>query len=78
MCRWSFRTRKQEEAVRITTLAVLVVGLVVAQTDHGRAQVSGTLSELADDTLGVVWHIAVATKTRIGFESVEFVRVPRS
>jgi hypothetical protein len=63
--------------MRMTTLAVLVFGLVIVHTDRGRAQPSGTLSELADDALGgALWHIAVATQTRIGFESVEFVHVP--
>jgi hypothetical protein len=41
------------------------------------AQAPGTASELADDALGgALWRIAVATQTRIGFESVEFVRLP--
>ena len=41
------------------------------------AQSPGTASELADDTLcGALWRIAVATQTRIGFESVEFVQLP--
>ena len=41
------------------------------------AQVPGTTFELADDALGgALWRIAVATHTRIGFESVEFVRMP--
>jgi hypothetical protein len=63
--------------MRMTTFAVLVCGLVIVHTDRGRAQPSGTLSELADDALGgALWHIAVATQTRIGFESVEFVHVP--
>ena len=63
--------------MRMTTLAVLVFGLVIVQTGRGRAQASGTPSELADDALGgALWHIAVATQTRIGFESVEFVRLP--
>jgi len=63
--------------MRMTTLAVLVFGLVIVHTDRGRAQPSGTLSELADDALGgALWHIAVATQTKIGFESVEFVHVP--
>jgi hypothetical protein len=71
-----YRTRKQEEAMRMTTLAVLVFGLVIVQTDRGRAQASGTQSELADDALsGALWRIAVATHTRIGFESVDFVRL---
>jgi hypothetical protein len=61
--------------MRTTGLAVLIFGLVLAQTDRGRAQASGTASELADDALGgALWRIAVATQTRIGFESVEFVR----
>jgi len=65
----------------MATLAMLVLGLVIVQTDRGRAQSSeptaGTPSELADDALGsALWQIAVATHTRIGFESVEFVRVP--
>jgi hypothetical protein len=39
------------------------------------AQAPGTASELADDGLArALWRIAVATDTRIGFESVEFVR----
>jgi hypothetical protein len=43
----------------------------------GNAQSTGTESELADDKLaGALWHIAVATHTPIGFESVEFVRLP--
>ena len=41
------------------------------------AQGPGTASELADDVLdGALWRIAVATGTRIGFESVDFVRLP--
>ena len=36
---------------------------------------AGTPSELADDALALaLWHIAIATHTRIGFESVEFIR----
>jgi hypothetical protein len=63
--------------VRATALAVVVFGLVIGQTDRGRAQASGTMSELADDALGgALWRIAVATQTRIGFESVEFVKPP--
>jgi hypothetical protein len=63
--------------MRMTTLAVLVFGLVIVDTDRGRAQPSVTPSELADDALGsALWHIAVATQTKIGFESVEFVHVP--
>jgi hypothetical protein len=42
------------------------------------AQAPGTAFELADDQLGgALWRIAVATHTRIGFESVEFVRLSR-
>lgn len=38
------------------------------------AQVPGTASELADDALAIaLWHIAAATHTKIGFESVELV-----
>jgi hypothetical protein len=75
------RTRKQEKAMRMTVVAGLVFGLVLAQTDHGHAQpsppYSGTPSELADDAVGgALWRIAVATQTTIGFESVEFVQVP--
>jgi hypothetical protein len=67
--------------MRTTALAVLVFGLVLVQTDRGHAQpsppYSGTPSELADDALGgALWRIAVATQTRIGFESVEFVQIP--
>jgi hypothetical protein len=67
--------------MRMTALAALVFGLVIVQTDRGHAQPSppyaGTPSELADDALGgALWRIAVATQTRIGFESVEFVQVP--
>jgi hypothetical protein len=41
------------------------------------AQAPGTAFELADDMLGrALWRIAVATHTRIGFESVESVRLP--
>ena len=40
------------------------------------AQAPGTASELADNVLsGALWRIAVATHTRIGFESVDFVRL---
>jgi hypothetical protein len=40
------------------------------------AQAPGTAFELADDVLaGALWRIAVATHTRIGFESVEYVRL---
>jgi len=39
------------------------------------AQVSGTPTELADDRLAwALWRIAVETHTKIGFESVEFIR----
>jgi hypothetical protein len=67
--------------MRTTALAVLLFGLVILQTDRGHAQpsppYSGTPSEFADDALGgALWRIAVATQTRIGFESVEFVQVP--
>ena len=63
--------------MRTTALALLVFGLVIAQTGRGSAQASGTQSELADDVLGgALWHIAVTTQSRIGFESVEFVRLP--
>jgi len=42
------------------------------------AQAPGTPSELADDQLGgALWRIAVATHTRIGFESIEFVQLSR-
>ena len=42
------------------------------------AQAPGTASELADDQLGgALWRIAVATHTRIGFESIEFVQLSR-
>ena len=62
--------------MRTTALAVLVAGLVIAQTDRGHGQTSGTPSELADDALsGALWRIAIATQTRIGFESIEFVRL---
>ena len=62
--------------MRTTALAVLVAGLVIAQTDRGHGQTSGTPSELADDALsGTLWRIAIATQTRIGFESIEFVRL---
>src|SRR5262245_13087023 len=61
--------------MRIIVLAALTIGLVVVQTDPGLTQPSGTPSELADDALtGALWRIAVATHTRIGFESIEFVR----
>ena len=41
------------------------------------AQAPGTAFELADDVLGgALWRIAVATHTKIGFESVEFVQMP--
>ena len=67
--------------MRMTALTVLVLGLVIVKTDRGHAQpsppYSGTPSELADDALGgALWRIAVATQTKIGFESVEFVQVP--
>jgi hypothetical protein len=56
-------------------LAALTLGLVVAQIDLALTQPTGTPSELADDALtGALWRIAVATQTRIGFESIEFVR----
>jgi hypothetical protein len=61
--------------MRTTVLAALTLGLLVVQTDRGLTQPSGTPSELADDALsGALWRIAVATQTRIGFESIEFVR----
>jgi hypothetical protein len=42
----------------------------------GSAQGAGTASELADDGLGeALWQIAVETQTRIGFESVNFVKL---
>ena len=41
-------------------------------------QLHGTAFELADDALGnALWRIAVATQTRIGFESVDFVSLHR-
>jgi hypothetical protein len=41
------------------------------------AQASGTAFELADDRLGgALWRIAAATRTRIGFESVDYVQLP--
>jgi hypothetical protein len=40
------------------------------------AQVAGTASELADDRLAeALWQIAAETQTRIGFESVNFVKL---
>ena len=61
--------------MRTAILGMLVFGFVVGQTHRGLAQPTGTQSELADDALsGVLWRIAVATQTRIGFESLEFVR----
>jgi len=40
-------------------------------------QAPATAAELADDALGAaLWRIAVTTQTRIGLESVEFVRLP--
>lgn len=56
-------------------LSVLVVALVVGQTDRGLAQRAGTPSELSDDAFALtLWRIAAATHTRIGFQSVDFVR----
>ena len=56
-------------------LGALILGLLLVHTDHGSAQATGTPSELADDALGgALWRIAIASQTRIGFESVEFVR----
>ena len=56
-------------------LSVLVVALAIAQVDRGLAQERGTQAELWDDALAVaLWHIAVETHTRIGFQSVEFTR----
>jgi hypothetical protein len=63
--------------MRATLLAALVFGLVTVHPDRGLAQRAGTgtPSELADDALAVaLWHIAAATHTRIGFESIEFIR----
>ncbi len=61
--------------MRTFIVATLTLGLAVAHTDRGLAQPTGTPSELADDALaGALWRIAIATQTRIGFESIEFVR----
>jgi hypothetical protein len=49
----------------------VLVGLQLAVS----AQATGTPAELADDALArALWRIAVETHTKIGFESVEFVR----
>jgi hypothetical protein len=54
-----------------------VVAICLSSQAFVGAQSSGTASELADDQLGgALWRIAAATQTRIGFESVEFVRLP--
>ena len=62
--------------MRATLLAVLVFGFVTVHPDRGLAQPAPTPSELADDALALaLWHIAAATHTRIGFQSVEFTRM---
>jgi hypothetical protein len=63
--------------MRATLLAALVFGLVTVHPDRGLAQRAGTgtAPELADDALALaLWHIAAATHTRIGFQSIEFIR----
>jgi hypothetical protein len=63
--------------MRATLLAALVFGLVTVNPDRGLAQRAGTgtPSELSDDALALaLWHIAAATHTRIGFQSIEFIR----
>lgn len=61
--------------MKATIVAALILGIVTVGPDRGLAQPTGTPSELADDALsGALWRIAVATQTRIGFESIEFVR----
>jgi len=57
------------------TVLAVVLGLAVIHPARAVAQATGTSSELADDALAVaLWHIAATTQTRIGFESVEFLR----
>jgi hypothetical protein len=59
---------------KVVLVAALVLGAVAA-TGAQDIQRPGTPSELADDALaGALWRIAVATQTRIGFESIEFGR----
>ena len=54
----------------------LIVAVCCGLQAIASAQAPGTASELADDVLsGALWRIAVATHTRIGFESVDFVRL---
>jgi hypothetical protein len=66
---------QEVDTMRTIVLTALTLGLVVVQTDLGLTQPTGTPSELADDALtGALWRIAIATQTRIGFESIEFVR----
>jgi hypothetical protein len=61
--------------MRATILAALVFSLVTVLPDRGLAQRAGTPSEWADDALAVtLWHIAAETHTRVGFESIEFIR----
>jgi hypothetical protein len=64
--------RYEESSMRhLVGIVAVCVGLQTIVS----AQVPGTASELADDWLGgALWRIAVATQTRIGFESVEFLR----
>ena len=53
-----------------------IVALCFGLQAIGSAQGAGTASELADDAVGsALWQIAVQTQTRIGFESVNFVRM---
>jgi hypothetical protein len=62
--------------MRATILAVLM--LAIQATDVS-AQAATSPSELRDQALAAALHqIAVSSDTRIGFESVEFVKSPRS
>ena len=55
-----------------------IVAVCFALHAVGSAQARGTAFELADDMLGgALWRIAVATQTEIGFESVDFVQLPK-
>jgi len=57
-------------------IGLVAVSFSVQAIVSGQAPGPGTPSELADDVLaGALWRIAVATHTKIGFESVEFVRL---
>lgn len=58
--------------MRATVISAFIAAVLVVLPSALRAQDPPTPSEQADDTLAAaLWHIAVATDTRIGFQSLE-------